>query len=187
MQNKLRPMKEYLKNDKVALRALEPEDIDILFGWENDEEIWEVSNTLAPFSKYILALYIKNSDKDIYESKQLRLMIDDSKGNTVGAIDLFDFDPYHQRAGIGILIHDRTERSKGYASAVLQLMIAYCFDKLSLHQLFANIAKENEISLKLFANAGFEIIGTKREWLRRGHQWEDELLLQRINKSSTLR
>lgn len=175
-------MIEYLKNDKVSLRALEPEDIDLLFLWENDEEIWEVSNTLAPFSKYILALYIKNSDKDIYESKQLRLMIDDRAGKTVGAIDLFDFDPYHQRAGLGILIHDKEERSKGYAAAALRLMISYCFDKLNLHQLFANIAKGNEVSLNLFTNEGFVIIGTKKDWLRSGNQWQDELLLQRINR-----
>ena len=83
-------MKSYLSNGTITLRAIEPEDIELLFSWENDPEIWEVSHTLVPYSKYILALYIKNADKDIYESKQLRLMIDTSEGKTIGAIDLFD-------------------------------------------------------------------------------------------------
>ena len=91
-------MKKYLENNEVSLRAIETGDIELLYGWENDEETWEVSHTLVPFSKYILALYIKNSDKDIYETKQLRLMIDSPKGKTVGAIDLFDYDPYNSRA-----------------------------------------------------------------------------------------
>jgi diamine N-acetyltransferase len=175
-------MKSYLKNDKVSLRAMEPEDIELLYKWENDEEIWEVSNTVVPYSKFILALYIKNSDKDIYENKQLRLMIDSSDGTTIGTIELFDFDPYHARAGIGIMIHDKNYRSTGNAMSALDLMIAYCFEKLNLHQIYANIGKDNHASIKLFSNAGFEIVGAKREWLKSGDQWKDELLFQLIRK-----
>ena len=123
-------MKKLLSNDIISLRAIEPEDIELLYSWENDPEIWEVSHTLVPFSKYILALYIQNADKDIYESKQLRLMIDTVEGKTIGAIDLFDFDPYHSRIGIGLLIYAPDKRSKGYASASLELLIPYCFQKL---------------------------------------------------------
>ena len=98
-------MKLFLKDDQITLRALEPEDIDLLYEWENSEEIWTVSHTIAPFSKHILALYLRNSDKDLYESKQLRMMMATKNGQTVGAIDLFDFDPFHARIGIGILVH----------------------------------------------------------------------------------
>src|SRR5665648_772204 len=132
-------MKSYLSNDTITLRAIEPEDIELLFSWENDPEIWEVSHTLVPYSKYILALYIKNADKDIYESKQLRLMIETADGKTIGAIDLFDFEPYHSRVGIGLLIHSREDRSKGYASVSLELLIEYCFKKLNIHQLLSLI------------------------------------------------
>lgn len=174
-------MKKYLENDKVSLRAIETEDIDLLYNWENDEETWEVSHTLVPFSKYILALYIKNSDKDIYETKQLRLMIDSPKGKTVGAIDLFDFDHYNARAGIGLLIYSKEDRSKGYASAALRLVIDYCFKKLKLHQLYANIDTGNEPSIKLFKKLGFEICGTKKDWLLTNAGWKDEYLLRLMN------
>lgn len=173
-------MKNFLSNDKIRLRAIEPEDIDLLYLWENDPEIWEISHTLVPYSKYILALYIKNTDKDIYESRQLRLMIDTPDGKSIGAIDLFDFDPFHSRVGIGLLIHNREERSKGYASAALELLIDYCFNKLKMHQLYANIETENTISLRLFEKHGFTICGTKREWLQTGTGWKDEALLQLI-------
>jgi diamine N-acetyltransferase len=173
-------MKSFLKDDKIALRALEPEDIDLLFEWENNEEIWTISHTTAPFSKHILALYIQDSVKDIYESKQLRLMITTNEGKTIGAIDLFDFDPFHLRVGIGILIHNQEDRSKGFASAALNLMIHYCFEKLNLHQIYANILTDNEHSIKLFLHAGFEITGTKRDWVRDGRMWKDEYLMQLI-------
>lgn len=173
-------MEKYLVNEKIALRAIEPEDIELLYAWENDPEIWEVSHTLVPYSKYILALYIKNADRDIYESKQLRLMIDTAGGQTIGAIDLFDFDPYHSRVGIGLLIYNHEDRSKGYASSALELLISYCFRKLNIHQLYANVETGNKISLQLFEKHGFKICGTKKEWLRTESGWKDELMLQLI-------
>jgi diamine N-acetyltransferase len=175
-------MKPYLKNDLITLRALEPEDIDLLFLWENSEENWTVSHTVAPFSKYLLALYIENSEKDIYETRQLRMMIVTPDGETVGAIDLFDFDPYHERVGIGILIHKQEHRAKGFASSALNLMIRYCFEKLNLHQIYANILIDNEVSMKLFSKAGFVLAGTKKEWVRAGGKWKDECLLQLLKQ-----
>jgi diamine N-acetyltransferase len=171
-------MKTYLSNDLVTLRAIEPEDIELLHAWENDPENWEVSHTLVPYSKYILALYIKNSDRDIYESKQLRLMIDTADGKTIGAIDLFDFEPFHSRAGIGILIHNYEDRSKGFASAALELLTGYCFTKLKIHQLYANIQTENKKSIKLFEKHGFNICGTKKDWLQTDSGWVDEVMMQ---------
>lgn len=173
-------MKKYLSNDLITLRAIEPEDIELLYAWENDPDIWEVSHTLVPFSKYILALYIKNSDKDIFESKQLRLMIDTADRRTVGAIDLFDFDPYHSRVGIGLLICNHEDRAKGYGSSALELLITYCFHKLKLHQLFANIEDGNKISLQVFEKHGFKIYGTRKDWLNTDTGWKDEVMLQLI-------
>ena len=179
-------MKSFLSNDIISLRAIEPEDIELLYSWENDPGIWEVSHTLVPFSKYILALYIKNSDKDIYESKQLRLMIDTADGKTVGGIDLFDFDPYHSRVGVGVLIHSRDDRSKGYASAALKLVIEYCFGKLKIHQLYANIERSNTVSLCLFEKNGFIVCGTKKEWLMTDSGWKDEMMVQLIDPDTTV-
>ncbi|MEI6139066.1 MAG: GNAT family N-acetyltransferase [Mariniphaga sp.] len=174
-------MSKYLSSEIVSLRAIEPEDVDLLYNWENDPEIWEVSHTLVPYSKYILALYIKNADKDIYESKQLRLMIDTLDGKTVGAIDLFDFDPYNSRVGIGLLIHNKEDRSKSYASSALELLIGYCFKKLKIHQLYANIGIGNQISISLFEKFGFRICGRKKDWNFTEIGWEDELILQLID------
>lgn len=176
-------MKLHLKDDRISLRALEPADIDLLYKWENDEQLWTVSHTIAPFSKHTLALYIQNSDQDIYEAKQLRMMIDTIDGETVGCIDLFDFDPFHSRVGIGILIYNQKDRSKGYAASALNLMIGYCFEKLNLHQIYANILTDNEISLRLFSKAGFEISGTKKGWIRDGVDWKDEYLLQLFDRT----
>ncbi len=165
---------------KITLRALEPEDIELLYTWENNSEIWEVSNTKAPFSKYILAQYIKESVRDIYETKQLRLVIQNEKMKPVGAVDLFDFEPYHLRAGVGILIHNANHRKKGYALDALLALSYYALNILGLTQLYANISSDNQASIHLFEKAGFERAGIKKNWLKTREGWKDEFFYQKM-------
>lgn len=173
-------MKELLTFGKISLRPLEPDDIEVLYQWENNMEIWNVSNTRTPFSKYILAEYIKESAKDIYETKQLRLIIENELHEAVGALDLFDFDPYHMRAGIGILIHKKENRNHGYAFDSLNAISNFAVEALGLKQLFANISSKNEVSIHLFEKAGFKQSGIKKNWLKTLSGWEDEIFLQKI-------
>jgi len=175
-----------LTGKKVLLRAVEPSDVDLIYLWENDPDNWFVSNTRTPYSMEIIKRYIESSKQDIYEQKQLRLMIQIRDDNprrmspTIGTIDLFDFDPFNLRAGIGILIARKEYRAKGYASDALEVLIHYCFNTLGLHLLYCNIASNNFVSINLFTKYGFVISGTKKEWLRSGKIWIDELLLQKI-------
>ncbi len=165
---------------QIRLRPLEPEDLEFLYRWENDPAIWKVSNTLAPFSRFILKQYIRESHRDLFETKQLRLIVEDLTGKAVGAIDLFDFDPYHQRAGLGILIYHPGDRRKGFATDALHLMCDYGKNTLGLHQLYAHIGSDNPGSLSLFEKAGFQIAGTKKEWIRTPEGWIDEMIIQKI-------
>jgi len=173
-------MNNQLSYGKVSLRPLEPEDIDLMYQWENNMEIWNVSNTKTPFSRFILAEYLKESAKEIYETKQLRLIIETTSGEPVGAVDLFDFDPYHMRAGIGILIHNAANRGHGYATDALQVIFEYAVNILGLKQVYANIAAGNEVSIHLFEKAGFVKTGTKINWLKTAKGWEDEYLFQKM-------
>ena len=170
-----------LENKSISLRAPEPEDLDLLYLWENDTSVWRISGTLVPFSRFVLKQYLENAAKDIFEMKQVRLIIQLNKNKRpIGAIDLFDFDPHHRRAGVGILIADQTNRQQGYARESLETIIDYCFKFLNLHQLYCNISSSNTASIKLFTAAGFEVVGEKKEWLYNGEGFEGELLLQYI-------
>ena len=183
---KSNPSEKKANSPEIVLRALEPSDIDLLYNWENDHEIWRVSNTIVPYSKYILKKYLEDSHHDIYQTKQLRLMIDlkydkGSKIKPIGTVDLFDFDPYHNRAGVGILIGDKSERKKGYASMTLKSLINYAFHTLQLHQIYCNILTENKDSLNLFQKHGFKIVGEKKEWIKAPEKYTGEYMLQLIN------
>jgi len=169
-----------LKGNKVILRAIEPNDAQLILEWENNELNWQLSNTITPFSKHIIDSYIEIAHRDIFENKQLRLMIDElDGGKTVGAIDLFDFDPYHLRAGVGILINDDSDKRKGYAKESLDLLIDYSRDILALKQLYCNISINNKASFSLFENCGFLNTGIKKKWQRiTSDIWEDIYFFQ---------
>ncbi len=174
-----------IESENIRLRALEPEDVDFLYKWENETSLWYLSNTLVPFSRHVLEQFILNSHNDIFVDKQLRLMIDlhnKDENECIGSIDLFDFDPVNQRAGIGILITEN-HRQKGHAHEALQLLIDYCFKTLRLHQLYCNVSSDNEKSLNLFRKAGFKVTGKKTDWIHNEGNWLNEYTLQLINNS----
>jgi diamine N-acetyltransferase len=173
-----------LRGENVWLRAVEPDDVDIIYQMENDPAIWHVGNTVVPFSRFQIEQYALTAQHNIYTEKQLRLMIELKvafhKKKTAGAIDLYDFDPLHKRAGIGILIV-QDERGKGVASESLGLMIRYSFEILMLHQLFCSISPVNTPSIHLFKKHGFVKCGVKKEWRLTEGKWTDEIIFQLLN------
>ena len=167
------------------LRALEPEDLDFLFSSENNEDFWEISGTQIPYSKYILKNYIENAHQDIYEAKQYRFVICNTKNIPVGMIDLFDFNPQHKRVGVGILIIP-AHQGKSYASEALEMVIDYAFTYLDAHQIFANITADNNKSIALFEKFNFKKIGIKKDWIYANSCYKDEILYQLIKTPNEL-
>lgn len=169
-----------LQNDRVSLRALEPTDIDTLLYWENDTELWPVGCTVAPFSRHLIWEYLQNYDTDIYKTRQLRLMIiENETQQPVGTIDLYDFNPFHMRAFVGILV-DRKYRNRGYGKNALRLLIDYTGSFLGLHQLAAVISTSNTTSLHMFDKIGFHACGTLKQWLHDGDKYADAVIMQFI-------
>ncbi len=172
-----------MKGQKVHLRAVEPTDLPLLYEWENDVDNWEVSHTMEPYSKALLEKFIETSAQGLYGNRQQRLMVvSNGTDESVGAIDIFDFDPQNRRAGIGILI-DKKHRHNGYGLEAVELTKKYLFETVKLHQIYCNILIYNKYSLKLFQKAGFEICGKKKDWCQTKNGWIDEYFLQIIKPS----
>ena len=168
-------------NENIILRVAEPYDTDTIFRWENDMEIWRVSETIVPFSKHQIEQFLLNNN-DLTSEKQLRLMIDDAQnGDTVGCIDLYDFDSFNERAGLGIMI-DKNYRGKGYAKQAIRLLLDYCFNTLLLNQIYALTLASSTDSILLFESLGFERCGVRKQWCKTASGFVDQIEYQYINK-----
>ena len=173
-------MLKLLKNNILQLRAVEPEDLEVLYKWENDTDVWIYGSAISPYSKYILRQYITDAQTDIFESKQLRFMIDLHKENrTIGTIDIYDFDALNSRCGVGIYI-DSEFRRRGFAKQALILLQNYAFNFLKINQLYAHIPESNKASIDLFKNSGFSISGTLKEWIFSDNKYENAIMVQKL-------
>ena len=168
-----------MNHSALHLRALEPTDLDFLFALENDQRLWTVSNTLVPFSKFTLKEYIAHAKDDIFTAKQQRFVISDAQNTTMGLVDLYDFDPIHHRAGVGIVIA-APHRGKGIGKEALSLIEEVAFQRLQLHQLYAGVGEDNPASLALFKAAGYEQCGLKKDWNYYNNDYHNEVVFQKI-------
>ncbi len=174
-----------IRGTRIRLRAIEPNDIDLMYHWENNVDIWPLSGTTQPFSKKTMIDFVENSHNDIYINKQLRLAIekmnsDSQNGQTIGYIDLFDFDPTNRRAGVGILIADTDSRRQGFGLEAIELLCKYGADIIHLHQLFCNVHENNQASINLFKAAGFSKCGQLSDWSLQNGNWVNAIVMQRI-------
>lgn len=168
-----------LLGSRVTLRAMEPEDLEVLYTLENDTTLWDISSVNVPYSRYVLKQFIAKGNHDIYTDGQLRLMIESvEEGTVIGMVDLVDFNPRHMRAEVGIVL-GRDYRNRGYGTEVLALLEKYVSEFLHLHQLYAYISIFNEASLKLFKKAGYDCSCVLRDWIYLNREFVDVKVYQK--------
>ena len=171
---------ELLQRNGYKLRAPEPEDLGCMMRFENTPSLWEVSNATGPYSRFHLKQYIQTNKNDIYTDGQLRLMLETPDKQVAGIIDLCNFEPFHNRAEVGIVI-DESFRHQGLGSLALEMLIEHCFQFLGIRQLYAYIDATNEASIRLFKKCGFEEGGYLKGWMRTGQHFRDVVVVQCIN------
>lgn len=149
----------------LHLRALEPTDVDRLYIWENNPDMWRYGFSPAPLSRHQIWEYINQYDANPLTQTQLRL-IADTGTEAVGTIDLYNLDIRNRHAFIGVMIAP-DHRRKGYALESLRLLTEYCRCNLGLHQIAATVASDNEPSIALFTKAGFTLQAVLPQWISR--------------------
>ena len=172
-----------LQFDGYRLRAPEPEDLDCMMQFENTPTAWEVGCASGPYSRFHLKQYIESCRNDLYADRQLRLMIEKDGGEVVGIVDLFGFEPFHNRAEVGIVVSE-AHRGRGIARGALSCLVRHAIQHLGIHQLLAYIEVDNMASRKLFSSCGFQEVSCLKDWIRRGTRYTDVVLMQYLPPSS---
>jgi diamine N-acetyltransferase len=166
---------------------MEPADVDLLMMWENASEDWWMGAALSPISRAAMTTFVEGN-QDLFETRQVRLMLEarlKDSWRTVGAVDLYDFDPRQLRAGVAIHV-DASKRRQGHGHKALQLMLAYAGTHLHLRQVYAEIPGNHPGSLDLFRKAGFGHESVRASWIRTSDgTWTTVHTLQHIFNSET--
>ena len=169
----------WLKDDRIILRAPEPEDLELMYAMENDTTLWSAGDTLLPYSRYTLRAYLEQSKQDLFTERQARFVITLNCGEPAGMIDLANYDPLNSRAEVCIGLLGKY-RGQGIASDALRLLCEYSFKRLHVHQLYAYVPVENAESRNLFAKIGFVETAELKEWLRTEAGYSDVVLVQKM-------
>lgn len=168
-----------LKSSRLKLRAVEPEDLDLMYLIENDSELWHCGQTTVPFSHYALKQYIAECTNDFFHDRQLRLVIEMPDGTSIGFADLQNYDPLHHRAEVGIVVVPEQQR-KGFAAEALRLLAQYVSAHLGIHQLYALVPESNKASLALFRKCGYKETATLEDWLNCPGGWQSVVVFQMV-------
>lgn len=162
----------------ILLRALEPEDLELLYTIENDRRLWHVSNTTSSYSRYTLRQYIAEG-QTLSSCGQLRQAVCLAEnGCAVGLIDLFNYEAKHRRAETAIALLENY-RGKGYGAAALRLICDEARSLHHLHTLHALVAESNLPSRRLYAGADFVCRATLPDWIWTGKRFEAACLYVR--------
>lgn len=97
----------------------------------------------------------------------------------VGCVELYNYDPVNRRAAVGIVVSNE-HRHHGYGGAMIRELTQFCIRNTSLHQIFADIAVTNAVSLHIFQQAGYQHCATLRDWVVRGDEFVDTYRYQMI-------
>lgn len=160
------------------LRAIEPEDLDLMYILENDQRMRDCTATTVPLSRYALHQYIMENTGDLYRDSQVRMAIlDPVTSSACGFLDITDFVPRHRRAQIGIaLMQDVTGR--GLATKALEEASDYARSQ-GLSQLYAIVAIYNAPARALFRRAGYAEANVLVDWILQDGQYTDAVLYRR--------
>ena len=147
----------------ISLRALEPEDLDLVYRIENAPTLWQWGANSVPVSRYTVRQYLENQHADIFQDEQLRLVVEVDK-QAVGLVDLTAFSPLHLRAEVGIVMLPEVQR-KGYAKEALRQLHAYAANQLHLRSLYAYVAELNLPAQNLFLSFGYQSLAQLPLWI----------------------
>lgn len=165
-----------LYGKKVLLRALEPEDMEVLRDIVNDPEIERlVGGWSLPVSKKQQLEWYENISNS---NMNIRFAIETKEDGVIGMADLRILDWKNRVAFHGIKIGNKKFRGRGYGKDVVLTIMKYAFEELQLNRLDGTIIEYNIPSKKLYLEkCGWKLEGLRRQYVFKNNKYHDELIV----------
>jgi len=174
----------FLSGDGIYFREVRIEDIDdSYYKWMNDAEVIKYTGSrFYPNSKAMLGKFVDtiNANRD----NVFFAIIKKENNKHIGNIKLGPINWINRFGDIGIIIGEKDEWGKGFASEAIKLMVKYAFNTLNLHKLTAGYFEGNKPSSKIFLKNGFQVEGVRKNHVYVNGSYMDSYLLGCINEGN---
>lgn len=166
-----------LQGQHVRLDAITGDDIRVMQRWHQDAGFMRLldARPMRPHTVEHLREEVEGmqkSDRDF--TFAIRLREDDT---FIGWLEIDGILWTHRVAGLGIGIGSAEHRGKGFGTEACQIGLRYAFEELNLHRITGSVFSYNTASLRMCEKLGFVREGAYREFLERGGQRYDMILL----------
>jgi [ribosomal protein S5]-alanine N-acetyltransferase len=165
-----------LLTPRLALRLPRLVDVPFLVRYINDPLVSRPLTTRhARYKRSDEVEWVKSSRRAARKGDKLNLAITlRENGTLVGGVglEIRDWDNGHGWTGYWLVPQ---YWHKGYGSEAASAVCQLAFQRLKLHRIDAAVFEFNTRSMKLLQRLGFKREGKKREILRRGGRWYDEV------------
>jgi RimJ/RimL family protein N-acetyltransferase len=162
-----------LRAGRVFLRPAERDDLALFVRWLGDKRTSRFLAVKAPFSLAMEERWFEDTvghqGRDRWHFVICR--IEDER--PVGAIALHDLDQVNGGAGLGIVIGDPGDTSRGYGSDAIAALLEFAFGELRLVRVWLEVDDVNERARHVYERLGFVHEATFRHGLFRGGRHVD--------------
>lgn len=149
-----------LDDGVIQLRCLRSEEAGHKYlGWLHDREVnryLEIRHSL-PASMADLAQFVDSVNQSP-DSILFGIFLQD--GNHIGNIKIGPINRANRRAEVGLLLGDKGQWGRGYATRAIRLVSDFAFQDLGLVRLTAGCYQPNQGSFRAFMKAGYRHEGT---------------------------
>ena len=165
--------------EKVCLRALESDDLDIILKYWNNVEIRRYLGSLLPMSRSTEKEWLERATKsDPWRDGEIVFAIENKETREfLGTASLFDISKQNRHAEFGIAIHNPENLGKGYGTDATMVILWIGFHVLGLNNVYLYALSNNNRAIRAYEKAGFKKIGSFRKMVFSMGKFEDLLAM----------
>ena len=170
-------MHAFLTGEKVLLRSLELEDLNIFCSWFADHEVikYSMGTWFMPWSRYETEMWLKRTLQD---KETLTLgVVEKATNQLIGYAGITSISRINHAGEYYILLGEKSSWGKGYGTEVTRLIVHYGFATLNLHRIMLTVSNLNSGGVTAYTRAGFQQEGVMRQACYRDGMYHDKIVM----------
>jgi RimJ/RimL family protein N-acetyltransferase len=163
-----------LRGELVYLRALEPDDADLIHHWYGH------ADTARLMGEWPRSLARRRADAESAAAEAGRdwfafviCLLEDDR--PVGRIDIFEIDRHNGSAAFGLAIGEHDQRGRGLGTDAVNAVVDFCFGQLRLERVWLVTDSVNLRAQHVYEKAGLVHEGRLRRAFYQDGIWQDDI------------